>query len=719
MPVVNRFTQPIQPLVFNPISVEQFAMIPLAKAEAKAAGIRAASSLDIDYNVDIKDQKVVAEMTGNIDKSKDVIINRIMTEGVTDNLLTEFIALKKTYNTTKDKVRAAEVNKTRVDKWKDQVLRLHQNDPRYIEYIYGKEYGTKWQGTFMDDGTTTQFDAKFGPKSFDIPDDAKKALSGISMTLTKDIAGGGRFKIEKDPNSGIMHTVYVNTTGRQEFSNENKIVARMNAYLKDYQDVRTERGAYIDYRKIKISEVEDIFNSVALSMIKEDVRGGQVRKQFITPPTTDKVEPTTITPSAPLRTNVPQLLSKIMEGEELDFNPTIRAGFQVALPTSGIIAGLIAAPVTSLLFALPSGKEGDTFFGETIVKTLSKMYGQAAETFKINTENVKEIQATSGAEIISNILVSKGREEAIQNVVPGYRLNIAINGDEDLLRKEAVNVKNKINAGADPEEAYAEFYSKHLAPYIEDNVATTIAEFEYLTSESLVNKKLGLKNDPPGEIKDLAQEMKTGEGISRPIMNLGTRRVNTSDMIDKIQQGLANADLAASSYKDGMYRISKSGNGGSHPDTYKKADGTFVEDIAYGGIYVIEEKDGEEFKTVGTYLIGPSRVVLNNTNYPGLQNKMRALANIGIEGSRGITFHSAEGSYVGTIGRSAISVNASLNGRYGTASPGSLTFILPGTEGQYQFTQDQIDNMDITYSDKDIQAQKEAKNTGYKYPINF
>jgi len=34
MGVVNRFTQAQDPLVFNPISVEQFAMVPLAKAKA-------------------------------------------------------------------------------------------------------------------------------------------------------------------------------------------------------------------------------------------------------------------------------------------------------------------------------------------------------------------------------------------------------------------------------------------------------------------------------------------------------------------------------------------------------------------------------------------------------------------------------------------------------------------------------------------------------------
>ena len=53
--MANRFSQPVQPYVVNPISVDIFSMIPLAKARAKALGIQATESLMFDFDIDKKD----------------------------------------------------------------------------------------------------------------------------------------------------------------------------------------------------------------------------------------------------------------------------------------------------------------------------------------------------------------------------------------------------------------------------------------------------------------------------------------------------------------------------------------------------------------------------------------------------------------------------------------------------------------------------------------
>jgi len=239
--------QPINPVIVNPISIEQFAMIPLAKAQAKAAGIQALSTYVLPYNVDRKDQGVIKGIADQIETAKSDITNRIIKEGVSENLITDFMGLKQNYRAAKEKVKAAEANKVNIDQWKKEVWQAHHNDAAYVERIYDKEYNKGWNGTFNEDGTANVFDKTKAPMSFSLFNDFDDSLRDVSPEEIQEFTKKGftRVGTEMLPNGKIATFAY-KTDGSKVYSNESKLVQKLEGLFKEYSDPNSTRGAYVN-----------------------------------------------------------------------------------------------------------------------------------------------------------------------------------------------------------------------------------------------------------------------------------------------------------------------------------------------------------------------------------------------------------------------------------------------------------------------------------------
>lgn len=298
---MNRFTQTPQPFIVNPISVEDLSRVPMAKAAATGAGIRASNSLNIDYTVDPKDAEEMANRVKPIEDGKNTIVERIMKEGVNNQLIGEFIELKKGYDQTKIQIKSAEENRVRVDKWRDQIFQLHGHDAAYMDFIKAKEYTLGWNGTFAKtpEGETkiTTFDGAIAPKSFSIADDFTEAFREVDPTMIGAIADG-RVEFKKiKGEDGVEHLVFKETGNSKKFSNEVLLNDKLEALMLEYLDPNTARGAYFKYREFDEVDIRAIAQGVAASELKTYTEGGTVNHQYIKP--SEKTEAPAPTPPTP------------------------------------------------------------------------------------------------------------------------------------------------------------------------------------------------------------------------------------------------------------------------------------------------------------------------------------------------------------------------------------------------------------------------------------
>jgi len=696
MGVVNRFTQAQDPLVFNPISVEQFAMVPLAKAKAKASGIRAVSSLDIDYDVDQKDQARIKNSVDAVDAGKDKVINRIMSEGVTDNMITEFMGLKQTYKAVKNDVKLAETNKTRIDKWKAQVMQLHQNDPKYIQYIYDKEYENKWTGTFREDGTSNQFEAELGPRSFSIVDDAAQALKGIPMTMKDDIKGGGKFVMEPDPNNpdGPGYMTWVTTEGKKVYENNSNVLLRMNAYLREYRNTETQRGAYAGYRGIKDEYIENVFNDMAQSMFRSEVRGGGSKTQVL-----NKIEPpaeSIVEPGLTIKTNIDHSTEAVGKGQELDYNPAVRAGIMGIKPVISTIGSAIEAILHpgEFMFSLFT-----TAPLEKRTELISEGLEKAGEAFSTDTKEVQRIQSVAGQVYIDKALKQLTYDRERTGNTYDYREGLSTKENTLMTKIEAFQIKINNKKFDNPQEAYADFYLETIMPYIDQEVKHKTQEFTYSTRKSLENKEMGFKNDNKGEAADNVKALT--QKSTHKIFFMGNKTVigNGSTAGENLIKGLRNFQpTKVGALKSGEYFTEEISVGGAHPGMYLNRNGKFVDDIAYGTMYALYEKTSDGTKTIGNYMVSPPEHVRKNPKYVRNQNTMRAMGNIGIEGVPvPMTWYRGGQAYRVDMIKSGMPTNAAntANNEYGVTGAGALTFILPETGDTFKFDQSDLDNLEV------------------------
>jgi hypothetical protein len=96
MATVNRFSRAPQPLVIDPLSVEQLSMVPIAKAQAEAEGLSAVNRINTEYDVDLKDLPTIKGMVDAVDKKKSDVVSGILEGGVTTSTVEDVMNLKNT-----------------------------------------------------------------------------------------------------------------------------------------------------------------------------------------------------------------------------------------------------------------------------------------------------------------------------------------------------------------------------------------------------------------------------------------------------------------------------------------------------------------------------------------------------------------------------------------------------------------------------------------------
>ena len=649
--MANRFTPIQQPLVFDPISIEQFAMVPLAEAEAKAAGIKAASTYTLDYNVDIKDQQYISGVAKDIEDRKNNIVTRVMSEGISDNLITEFMSLKKEYTGAKKSISMAEENKARIEKWKQEVLQLHQNDPSYLEFIKDKEYTKGWQGTFKEDGSNQVFDANRGPKSYSFVEDAIDIFSGISTTLTKDIAGGGRYAMEKLPD-GRQVMVYISSNGKKEYSNKSNILKRMEAVIDEYANELSPKGSYRAYRELPMDEVIKIYNDVAQSMIKEDVRGGGTSKQFI--PSVDKkpdIDHTSI-----IRSPVTRKDFKIKEPEAQTYNSTVRGTLTWLAGVGEAAIGkeerekkkgwwekrhpsLKGIGFTGVLgpLGLPTGIMAGLykqFTTEASQEAFNKASEDAKAIWEKGTQDTRAWKSDIGKTFLDNYYLGIEEQSTIQDK---YGIDFALHPSDERFRNKLKEFELEMNKkGLKDDDRYIKFYENVLLPYIDNDVKTMEKEITYSTEEALVNKKLKLNNDPKGYIRDAYNKIDVGlNKADMPYYNFLTRKPVTEDELANIKEAMGNfasgkeIPSPPTGDNDEAYFMKLSGIAGADPDMYTDSQGNQIRNIMNGGLITITEinQEGEQV-TTGTYLVGPEPGYTGLSEYKTLENKIEKLTDV-------------------------------------------------------------------------------------------
>jgi len=263
---MNRYSPIVQPTIVNPISFEEFARVPLAEANAKAAGLYSTQMIDTEYDVDEKDLLTADNLIKTVTKEKDSLVNNILDEGVTNQTINKFLKVKKTRDKVyKDFLTVAQENKKKIALWRSTLDAMSINGkrtPQFTNLVKETEYN-KWDGTINEDGSTKEFNPYYGPEEINTDQDIINTLQNIKTTykgkqVLKNLSFKGYDKYGK--------VVMTDEQGEYVYDNTGEITAAIDMLFKDYKDPETVRGAFADYTKLdekdlfeKLNYYKDIF----------------------------------------------------------------------------------------------------------------------------------------------------------------------------------------------------------------------------------------------------------------------------------------------------------------------------------------------------------------------------------------------------------------------------------------------------------------------------
>ena len=623
--MANRFNQIVKPYIVNPISVETFSKVPMAKAMAKSAGISAAAELEFDYDVDKADLNAVQEIISPIKQGKEDMVNRIMEEGVSDDLVNDFVSLKRGYDFAEDQISIAEQNKKVVDKWEQNLLRVHGNNTKYMDLIKDKEY-SKWGGTFTKDDNgnfvttdtgnfqTKAFDADLGPNYINIKDDFFNQLKGISKTLANEYPGGGKFTTVTDTN-GVKRTAYVTTTGKRVYSNEDKLVARAEMLIKDYADPNTARGAFAEYVGVGENEIQEVADLAVAASISEDTRGGEERKQILSG-STKNTKGTPVVTTRP----IPGVTAYTSGGQ-------LQASINKAKDTK-LLTGL-----SKLWESIKRGNESLAYVNEYRAQSLalnaegaeaaSEKLQQSREKydkkFAITEEQAKKARTEFDA-IAKEIAfetsrnVKLGTEEyGMQGVNPASN-NLAIElAEANIIPDEEERYKAQM-------KVLSKLLDNATAPKVEMQVVANRASF------------ISDVRDPDWNInahlKDVNAELGTN---SVPVMSLDSKTIADKNDINILKGAIRNFN-SSSKLKKGDYTLVYSGSGDANPKMYTNPQGKLIKNVAFGDVVVLQKVTNDEgdTKNIERFVIGPGLGVTNTDSYKQKQANLEAQGEIGV-----------------------------------------------------------------------------------------
>jgi len=652
----NRFSQIVQPYVANPIDVNMFAMVPMAKARAKALGIKAAESYMFDYNIDQKDAAYINPLVKGVTDQKDAIVNRVRTEGVSNDLVGDLIQTKRNYDKVQTDVRKAEENKKRIDAWNNKLLVLHKNNPTYMDFVKNEEYGRGWSGTFGENGSINTFDASYGPQYFDMTAGYTNALKGIRMELDKETSGGGYITTITDPNTGHKRSMFVSSQGTKTFSNKSKVLAQLDILKEKYKDPTTTEGAYANYIGMTDAAIDKMGENIANNMIQTEIQKGNISRRLL--------PPTTVTPPP---------------GDDIEepFNPADKPPgnvFEVKTKTEvGYVQELndfnkdkLVKNTVYHLYDLPSAAfEEFGNFGER--------YAEAKESgswwdspltyfFKAHSatwDRIRERKGKTDIEMDKFNEMSTAKKEA-------YTKRFVDKFSMDYMTKEGINLKFSNNWSEEngfpivkkdiveqefDKTAGALIFDKGRGAEGNEALVEGIVDFSIKSSDtkraysfnqsesSPFATTKGFKNNPKAYIEYFATQADMFTG-NLAVKNLATGKlINPStkkgqDLLKKINQAMRNFSGAAGKDPNGLYNMDFPGVGTSEPGLYNVYDentgaNIYSEKLAYGAkIRVFETGEKGEKAQIGQFLIGNTPTDRGTKEFQDLSRPMEQMGNL-------------------------------------------------------------------------------------------
>jgi len=603
---------PITPYVVNPISVEQFSMVPLAKAKAKVSGIAAANSMLFNYNIDVKDEEYINPRVDEVNKVKSDVISRIMNDGVSEGLINDFLRLRKDYGAVQKDIQKAEMNRARKDLWYERIYQLHGKNPAHFDYVYNKEYG-KWNGTFNADGSINEFNPDLGAAYFDIQGDAMNVFSKLPMEYIADIKKG-EGKIETVTIDGKKQFMFVSSQDAQKYSNEKNIASTLNAILSDYADPNTIRGAYLQYMGLTPDDIAVQLKDIADSWTKTEIKGGQVQRQYIpgasvygeTKDNKDK-------PYNPERPNITTIKGKATSNVSETITPKTTEA--VTTYRNEFRTGDVVTP-SLVTYNKPMTEEEDKEYTAYIDNFTSDV---ASSTW-LNTSVFPDM----GVQPNTNL------QETVQEM--GEELM-----DEDLTNYQKNQIKyEKTLEYYNGISSYTKDYTIDTSPVLVENKPETAIK-DYLNTHDIINgtvKVLDLDNKAvlnpsDDDDKELLQQIQFGlerfsRGEGTPYLSEGPEETsswyNPFSWLEEDYQEMSYAQLIGRGTSDAeLYTV--------YDKTRKK--NVYVEETAGGYIIELREYNNEgNFVNKGRYVLGTNvgeRRGLGIEQYSNTMKKMGEL----------------------------------------------------------------------------------------------
>lgn len=275
--MANRYSRLQQPLLIDPLSVEELSRVPLAKAMAEAEGLAAVNRVKTDFNVDQKDLNSITGLVGDLDKRKETIIDNIANNGINNQSIQEVLKLRNDRNELyKSTVNKAEENKLRIDRWKtniDKATMSGNMSPQFGQLVKDTGYN-QWTGT-MQDGVVTEFEDHYGTQYIDVDKDIQNLMSKAKVQLEDtDIT---KFHYSVDPLTGNIIVTQQGET--KNYSNVKHLQEAIKILETDYSTPGNVRGDFASYTGLTKDEIVDKLNKYKdfYTQTETTTTGGQRR----------------------------------------------------------------------------------------------------------------------------------------------------------------------------------------------------------------------------------------------------------------------------------------------------------------------------------------------------------------------------------------------------------------------------------------------------------
>jgi hypothetical protein len=256
---VNRFSKIREPLTIDPISFEEFMVIPTLEARAEAEVLAANNRISTEADVDQKDLAMTSAAVGHINDMKQSLVDDVANNGITNETITKLYDVKDQRNKVYNQfINQAQANKKAIDAWRKdidaQVLKGTKqfSSPQYADHVKKMEY-TKWKGTMNPDGTLNQFVPSYGAKYYDIDQEIEETMDKAGF-LEGETGVSGRQLVF---HSGLGQYVEISRGGTMLKSNESNLAAAANKIAKDFLDPTTEQGQYAAYANLSPQMIAD------------------------------------------------------------------------------------------------------------------------------------------------------------------------------------------------------------------------------------------------------------------------------------------------------------------------------------------------------------------------------------------------------------------------------------------------------------------------------